>query len=176
MAKPKQQRAAAEGGSATASSSLPAWLKPTGPASFTLQVHAKPGSRVSWLQTEGAACRSNWQPAAQRCRGRASHACADHRARLPELPACPLPAPCLSATKLQVSSITLGADVLDVAIDAKPVDGQANEGIIEYVAELLGLKRRDVQLQVGHKSREKVLAVSGLSAEQALERLRDAAT
>ena len=74
-----------------------------------------------------------------------------------------------------MSSVALGADALDVAIDAKPVDGQANEGITDYIAELLGLKRRDVALQVGHKSREKVLAVSGLSAEQALERLRAAA-
>lgn len=75
-----------------------------------------------------------------------------------------------------MSGVTLGADALDVAIDAKPVDGQANEGIVEFVAELLGLKRRDVQLQVGHKSREKVLAVSGLSAEQALEWLQAAAS
>ncbi|PRW59904.1 trimethylguanosine synthase [Chlorella sorokiniana] len=121
MAKPKQHKAAAAaaGGDsgAAASSGLPAWLKATGPASFTLQVHAKPGSRVS--------------------------------------------------------SITLGADVLDVAIDAKPVDGQANEGITEYVAELLGLKRRDVQLQVGHKSREKVLVLEPCQFLTCLELQRD---
>lgn len=69
----------------------------------------------------------------------------------------------------------LGEDALDVAIDAKPVDGQANEGITAYAAELLGLKRRDVQLTSGAKSREKVLACAGLSAAVALERLRAAA-
>lgn len=69
----------------------------------------------------------------------------------------------------------LGPDALDVAIDAKPVDGQANDGITTYVAELLGLKRRDVQLACGAKSREKVLACNGLSAAAALDRLRAAA-
>ncbi len=55
MAKPKQHKAAAGGGggsgggTAAADSGLPAWLKPTSSSSFTLQVHAKPGSRVSMV-------------------------------------------------------------------------------------------------------------------------------
>jgi uncharacterized protein YggU (UPF0235/DUF167 family) len=69
----------------------------------------------------------------------------------------------------------LGSEALDVAVDAKPVDGEANAAIAEYVAELLGLKRRDVTLVAGGKSRDKVLAVEGLSAAQGLERLRQAA-
>ena len=81
----------------------------------------------------------------------------------------PLP-PCL-----QVCSLGLGSEALDVAVDAKPVDGEANAAIAEYVAELLGLKRRDVTLVAGGKSRDKVLAVEGLSAAQGLEQLRQAA-
>jgi uncharacterized protein YggU (UPF0235/DUF167 family) len=69
----------------------------------------------------------------------------------------------------------LGSEALDVAVDAKPVDGEANAAIAEYVAELLGLKRRDVTLVAGGKSRDKVLAVEGLSAAQGLEQLRQAA-
>jgi uncharacterized protein YggU (UPF0235/DUF167 family) len=60
-------------------------------------------------------------------------------------------------------------------VDAKPVDGEANAAIAEYIAELLGLKRREVSLVAGAKSRDKVLAVGGLSAAQGLERLRQAA-
>ena len=167
MAKPKKAAASSDGtaAAAAAASGLPAWLKPTGAASFTLQVHAKPGSRVRIRCTQACACRvplaGHRRALAARCSSPPLHAPIAHL--LPPLP------------PLQVSSVALGADALDVAIDAKPVDGQANEGITDYIAELLGLKRRDVALQVGHKSREKVLAVSGLSAEQALERLRAAA-
>jgi len=71
--------------------------------------------------------------------------------------------------------VGLGGEALDLAIDAKPVDGEANAAITEYVAELLGVNKRNVSLTVGAKSREKVLAVSGLSAAAALEKLRAAA-
>lgn len=106
---------------------------------------------------------------------------------------------------VQVCSVSLlNPDSLDLAINSKPVDGQANagnrpaatptharmnhrhtsthvhphthpSGIVEYVAELLSLKKRSVQLVVGDKSREKVLAVTGLSAAAALQRLQQAA-
>jgi uncharacterized protein (TIGR00251 family) len=75
---------------------------------------------------------------------------------------------------LQVCSVTLGPDALEVAIDAKPVDGEANTAIVEYVAEVLGLKKRDVTLVSGAKSRHKVLAVEGLDAQAALQRLLQA--
>lgn len=71
--------------------------------------------------------------------------------------------------------MALGPAALDVAIDARPVEGAANEGIVEYVAELLGLKRRQVQLVAGEKSREKVLAVAGCGAAAAHARLQQAA-
>lgn len=81
---------------------------------------------------------------------------------------------CLRAISLQVCSVGLDGGVLDVAIDAKPVDGEANAGICAYVAELLGLKKSHVILASGAKSREKVLWVTGLGAATALERLRAA--
>lgn len=65
MAKPKQQKAAAGiggGAAAAAASALPAWLKPTGAASFTLQVHAKPGSRVSMRHMQNHAARMLLRP------------------------------------------------------------------------------------------------------------------
>lgn len=45
--KQQQQQATKPDGAGSGGSQLPAWLKPTGPSSFTLAVHAKPGSRVS---------------------------------------------------------------------------------------------------------------------------------
>lgn len=72
---------------------------------------------------------------------------------------------------LQVCSIVPGDSALDVAIDAPVREGEANEGIVEYIAEALGIKKRDVVLVAGHKSREKVLTIEGLSASQLLERI-----
>lgn len=152
MGKSKQQQqpkgGGGDGGAAAAaqpSADLPAWLKSTGPSSCTLAVHAKPGSRVRGAPAEDGGF----------------------------LP-CSLPTTPTDTACSQVCSVALWDAALHVAIDARPVEGQANAGIVEYVAEVLGLKRRDVALAAGDKSREKVLAVSGLSAEGALQRLRAA--
>lgn len=80
----------------------------------------------------------------------------------------------MHASASQVCSVTLGPDALEVAVDAKPVDGEANAALIEFVAEVLGLKRRDVTLASGTTSRHKVLAVAGIDAHAALQRLRQA--
>ena len=51
---------------------------------------------------------------------------------------------------------------------------QANSEIVEYVAELLGVRRSTVSLAAGGKSRDKVLSVQGLTGQEALERFRAA--
>jgi uncharacterized protein (TIGR00251 family) len=76
---------------------------------------------------------------------------------------------------LQVCSIGLSEEAVEVAIDAPARDGEANEGIVEYIAEVLGVKKREVTLTSGSKSRDKIVMVKGLSPEQALERLQAAA-
>lgn len=103
MAKPKQQKAAHEGvrdGGATAS--LPAWLKPTGPASCTLQVHAKPGSRVSWLQwgQRPPVAATGSQPRFSVWAGHPTHAPTIVRACLSSLPA-----PCLPPLRHQAAGV-----------------------------------------------------------------------
>ena len=175
--------AAAAAAPAAASTALPPWLKPTGPDAFTLAVHAKPGSRVrarGCVPQLGIAC--HCLPAAARCsprsrcrRLRPSLLAARPRSRCRRLRRSHTGLPPPRRPQQQVCSIALGADALDVAIDARPVEGAANEGITSFVAEALGLKRRGVALVAGDKSRDKVLAVSGLAPAAALERLRAAA-
>ena len=63
------------------------------------------------------------------------------------------------------------AGVLRVSIAAPPVEGKANEELIAFLARALGVRRSDITLIHGEKGRNKVLAVSGLSEEEALERL-----
>lgn len=61
-------------------------------------------------------------------------------------------------------------DALKIRLAAPPVDGKANEALVAYLAEALGLPRREVGLQAGQTSRRKLLAVA-LPPEQVAQRL-----
>ena len=50
-------------------------------------------------------------------------------------------------------------DYVGVSVQAPPKDGEANEGIREFVASIFGLKKRDVEIVKGEKSHEKVLMI-----------------
>jgi len=43
------------------------------------------------------------------------------------------------------------------------MDGEANEGIREFLAFILGLKKRDVEIVKGEKSHEKVIMIEASS-------------
>ena len=62
-------------------------------------------------------------------------------------------------------------DALYLRLMAPPVEGAANEACAEFVAGLLGLRPAQVSVVGGHKSRDKVLLVTGLRGEEVRERL-----
>ncbi len=55
---------------------------------------------------------------------------------------------------------------LAVRLTAPPVEGAANKALVEFFAGALGLRRADVTLISGEKSREKRLRIAGLTAEE----------
>jgi uncharacterized protein (TIGR00251 family) len=61
-----------------------------------------------------------------------------------------------------------------VRLVAPPVDGKANAALVAYLASCLDLPRRAVRVVSGDKSREKLVAVDGLSAQEIDARLRRA--
>ena len=63
------------------------------------------------------------------------------------------------------------ADALKVAITAPPVDGKANQEVVDYLAELLDVRRRDIELVSGATSRKKVFWVTTLSSATVLEKI-----
>ena len=63
------------------------------------------------------------------------------------------------------------AGALLIRLAAPPVDGAANDALIEFLAELLGVPRRDISLIAGEKSRDKRVRIEGLAAEVATARL-----
>ena len=62
-------------------------------------------------------------------------------------------------------------DALKVALTAPPVDGKANAACIEFFAKLLKVPRSSVSIASGATSRNKVVRVVGLSAEEVRKRL-----
>ncbi|MCC6798239.1 MAG: DUF167 domain-containing protein [Candidatus Hydrogenedentes bacterium] len=61
-----------------------------------------------------------------------------------------------------------------VSLTAPPVDGAANDALVRYMSELLQLPRRAVTIVSGEKSRDKILAISGLALELIAARLKAA--
>jgi len=62
-------------------------------------------------------------------------------------------------------------DALKVALTAPPVDGKANAACIEFFAKLLNVPRSSVTIAAGQTSRNKVIRVVGLTAQQVRDRL-----
>jgi uncharacterized protein len=62
-------------------------------------------------------------------------------------------------------------DALKVALTAPPVEGRANEACIEFFAEFLQLPRSSIKIVSGQSSRNKVIRVVGISAEELRRRL-----
>jgi len=54
-------------------------------------------------------------------------------------------------------------DAVVVRLAAPPVDGAANDALIEFLASELGLRRSAVQILSGEKSRRKRVAIAGVT-------------
>jgi len=53
-----------------------------------------------------------------------------------------------------------------VRLAAPPVEGAANDALIEFLAKRLGAPRRAVRIVSGARGRQKRVAVSGVTADQ----------
>lgn len=62
-------------------------------------------------------------------------------------------------------------DALLVRLAAPPVDGAANDALVEFLARTLERPRRDVTIVSGQKSRDKRVSIEGLSDAELTVRL-----
>jgi uncharacterized protein (TIGR00251 family) len=70
-------------------------------------------------------------------------------------------------------SVTLLPDgSLDVRLRARAVEGQANAGLVDVLAARLGLRRREVEIARGLRSRQKVVRLALDSSDELGRRLR----
>jgi uncharacterized protein (TIGR00251 family) len=63
------------------------------------------------------------------------------------------------------------ADTIRLRLTAPPVDGAANEALIRFLAGSLKVPRSAVELVSGRTGRTKLVAVAGISVEEAARRL-----
>jgi len=68
------------------------------------------------------------------------------------------------ARKNDVAGLHAGA--VKISLTTPPVDGRANEALIEFIAELLRIPRARIAILTGATSRMKVLRITGKSAAE----------
>lgn len=64
-------------------------------------------------------------------------------------------------------------EALKLALTAPPVEGKANQAVIDFLADFFDIPRSSVTIASGKTSRLKVILVSGINAEQLRRRLED---
>jgi hypothetical protein len=62
-------------------------------------------------------------------------------------------------------------DRLKVSVSAPPEDDRANQELTEALAKWLEVPRNSVRLEVGHRSRDKIIAFTGMGESELRRRL-----
>lgn len=65
-------------------------------------------------------------------------------------------------------------DTLKLALTAPPVEGKANQAVIEFFADLFEIPRSSVTIASGETSRNKVVRISGMDRAAVQQRLSGA--
>ncbi len=63
-------------------------------------------------------------------------------------------------------------DAIKLSLTTPPVEGRANEACIEFLAKLLKVPRSSVSIASGLSSRNKVVRIAGVSADDVRDRLK----
>ena len=64
------------------------------------------------------------------------------------------------ASKNQISG--RHGEAVKIRLTAPPVEGAANEALISFLSEILGVRKSQIEILSGHASRDKIVCVVGL--------------
>lgn len=64
-------------------------------------------------------------------------------------------------------------DALKISVTSPAREGMANKTCTEFLAKELGIKRYQVEIVKGHKSRRKILRITGLTQYELEQRLKE---
>jgi uncharacterized protein len=73
------------------------------------------------------------------------------------------------ASRDEVAGFQDGA--VKVRLTAPPVDGEANDALVRFLAKKLGIARSNLVIVRGHTGRRKAVRIAGLTAEEVRRRL-----
>ena len=73
------------------------------------------------------------------------------------------------ASKNQIAGVEGGA--IKVRLNAPPVEGKANDVLIAFLANALDVRRAQVEIVTGYRSRRKVVRVRGVSVQEVERKL-----
>ncbi|CAN4122126.1 unnamed protein product [Withania somnifera] len=65
----------------------------------------------------------------------------------------------------------LNDDAVGVQIDAPAKDGEANAALVHYISSVVGVKKRQVSIGSGSKSRDKVIIVEDVTLQSVFDSL-----
>ena len=79
-----------------------------------------------------------------------------------------------SAKKDEISG-WMGDGTLKVKVRGKPVEGKANDSLIQFLSKALGISKSSIEIVSGEKARNKRLKISGIRKETIDRYLADSA-
>ena len=65
------------------------------------------------------------------------------------------------SSRRQISGI-MDNDILKVKLTAPPVDGSANEQLIELISETIGIRKSQIKIVRGQSSKRKLIEITGV--------------
>ena len=74
-----------------------------------------------------------------------------------------------NAAKNEVAGIING--VWQIRVAAPPVKGKANKELVAYLSRFLGVSKSQIGIIKGHTTRNKIIAIDGLTQEDITKRL-----
>ncbi|HLV31257.1 MAG TPA: DUF167 domain-containing protein [Chitinispirillaceae bacterium] len=69
--------------------------------------------------------------------------------------------------------ITIKDSVIEIAVTSPPVDNKANMHLVRLLAKRLNVSRSSIQIIKGEHSRNKSVAITGISLDQAIKLLEN---
>jgi hypothetical protein len=74
------------------------------------------------------------------------------------------------ASKNEISGVR-DDGTLKVRVTAPPVDGKANTALIKFLAKVLGVPKRDVEIVAGHRGLDKLISIIDMPAVEVEKRI-----
>jgi uncharacterized protein (TIGR00251 family) len=60
---------------------------------------------------------------------------------------------------------------LKIRISAPPVEGKANAALVKFLADILSVRKRRIEIIAGHKGLDKIISIIDMTAEEVQRRI-----